>query len=232
MRIVLISFNNHPFGMQLLKRCSEENIEITAVIFEGEEERKKDLEILKERSPSIIPIRIQDLETNAEINTVKKLNSEESLNFLKDLKPDLLLQGGGPIIKKEVLEIPTIGMINCHPGILPNYRGCSAVEWALFNDEPVGCTCHFMDHGIDTGPIILSKIFPIQRGDTYSDIRTRMFFFQVETLIEGIKAIQNGVRLETAQVQGEGTYRELVDQKTIDMITEKLKQESYKCYAR
>ena len=57
-------------------------------------------------------------------------------------------------LSKDFLAIASNGIINIHPGILPDYRGCSCVEWALLNNDMIGNTAHFMDLNYDTGPII------------------------------------------------------------------------------
>ena len=65
--------------------------------------------------------------------------------------------------------------MNVHPGILPEYRGCSAVEWAIFNDDKVGNTAHFMTEGYDEGPIIQSEWYEFPKDADYKSIRVRVY---------------------------------------------------------
>ena len=67
------------------------------------------------------------------------------------------------------------GCINVHPGLLPFYRGCSAVEWALFNDDKIGNTAHFMTEGYDEGNIIASEWYEFPKDTDYQSIRTRVY---------------------------------------------------------
>ena len=60
-------------------------------------------------------------------------------------KIDLLVNAGTPrILKSNLLKAPSIGVINCHPGILPDFRGCTCVEWAIYLDQPIGNTVHLI----------------------------------------------------------------------------------------
>ena len=86
-------------------------------------------------------------------------NSRQAAMELMNLQPDLILLGQSGIIKDNVIKIPKIGVLNSHPGILPKYRGIDVVYWALYNNDikGVGSAIHFVDAGVDTGPIIFTK---------------------------------------------------------------------------
>ncbi|MDR1366219.1 MAG: hypothetical protein LBJ03_04030 [Holosporales bacterium] len=75
------------------------------------------------------------------------------------------------IFKKDIIDIPRMGIINCHAGKLPFYRGKTVLSWALINDEKeFGITVHQVDEGIDTGDIILQKTYPISDADDYGTL--------------------------------------------------------------
>lgn len=98
----------------------------------------------------------------------KKVRDPELIKKLKKVKPEIIFCiGGMQIIPKEVLSIPRLGCLNIHPALLPKYRGRFSTAHALFNGEPyTGATLHFMDEGIDSGPIILQKKVWIDKEDT------------------------------------------------------------------
>ena len=66
-------------------------------------------------------------------------------------------------------------MVNVHPGLLPQYRGSSAVEWAIYSDDKIGNTAHFMGEGYDTGPIINSEWYEFPNDASYQSIRVRVY---------------------------------------------------------
>jgi methionyl-tRNA formyltransferase len=71
------------------------------------------------------------------------------------------------LIHPTVLAAPKIGSFNLHPGPLPEYAGLNVPSWTIYHGEPFhGVTLHWMDAGIDTGPIAWEKRFPIHAADT------------------------------------------------------------------
>jgi methionyl-tRNA formyltransferase len=73
-----------------------------------------------------------------------------------------------------VVEAPRIGSFNLHPGPLPGYPGLNAPSWGIYDRAPTfGCTVHWMDAGIDTGPIAYAGQFPIGDRDTGLTLTTR-----------------------------------------------------------
>lgn len=121
---------------------------------------------------------------------------------------DILVNAGTPrILPAGVLESPRMGVLNCHPGLLPDYRGCSCVEWALWNNDPVGNTVHLMTAEIDRGPILRKE--PITRNphDTYQDIRIKAYLEGFDLLARTVKQLINGDMTEADFEPGtEGTY--------------------------
>src|SRR5436309_2693224 len=56
-----------------------------------------------------------------------------------------------------VIEAFRLGILNAHIGVLPAYRGMNVAEWAALEGGSVGCSVHFIDTGIDTGPILATR---------------------------------------------------------------------------
>ena len=71
------------------------------------------------------------------------------------------------VMHADVAASARLGAFNLHPGPLPAYAGLNAPNWAIFNDEDEhGVTLHWMEAGIDTGPIAYQAVFPIGDTDT------------------------------------------------------------------
>ncbi len=231
MKIVVLGYYNNIYAVETVLRCHKKGIAVNAIVFQGETLRELNEQVRQERTPHITKPRIMDIENlGVPCYFVKNLNNEASLSILENLKPDVILQGMGPIYKENLLKIPKIGILNSHPGILPQYQGCSAVEWTLFNDDEVGSTCHFMNEGIDTGPIINSSTFEVYRGDTYQDVRTNSFYHEIDTLIEGLEMVKSGFRVEDAIPQVNGKYHEIIPPEKMEIVYNKLEKGIYKHY--
>jgi len=92
------------------------------------------------------------------------------------LGPDFLIVNSYAMkLRRELLEIPIRGAVNIHGGLLPQYRGCNPIQYAILNGEDeTGVTMHFMDDNFDTGDIIAQQRVPIFFSDSWLDVRDRL----------------------------------------------------------
>jgi folate-dependent phosphoribosylglycinamide formyltransferase PurN len=128
-------------------------------------------------------------------------NAQDSIARLREWKPDLIIFTGGNILRGQVLDVPRLGVLNVHLGLLPEIRGMSSPEWSLLKQVPVGISIHYMDAGIDTGPVLQRYEFPdIALCDSLSDLRNRLIAFGVEKMAEVVTALDNGAISATAQL--------------------------------
>ena len=115
--------------------------------------------------------------------------------FLREAQPDVIAFTGGGLIRKNILAIPKIGILNAHTGILPQYRGMDVVEWTAaegkIDQVGFGATLHLMDKGVDSGPIILKRTIPVKSGDDFGLIRERLEVLMVKLMIEGICGLRD-----------------------------------------
>lgn len=128
------------------------------------------------------------------IIVVKKINGQEFLNKLKELKIDLVVSVASPqIFQKRLIEIPPLGCINIHGAPLPKYRGMLPSFWMLFNGEKKGAvTVHYIDERIDSGDIILQKEYDIEPNITHHDLIVKSKKIAAAAVIEAISLIKNG----------------------------------------
>jgi methionyl-tRNA formyltransferase len=118
----------------------------------------------------------------------KNINSEDFLEQIKIYQCDLFVSMSfNQIFKEKIINIPRYKAINCHAGKLPFYRGRNVLNWVLINDEKeFGITVHYIDQGIDTGDIILQRVFPISDNDTYATLLTCAYIECASILYEAI----------------------------------------------
>jgi folate-dependent phosphoribosylglycinamide formyltransferase PurN len=120
---------------------------------------------------------------------VKTLDAPSELAPIREVQPDLFVHAGAGIIRPPLLAISRLGMINAHMGILPFYRGMNVSEWAAFNGDPIGCSVHLIDQGIDTGDILVIR--PINAADAtnIAALRALVDAAQVELLGEVVRYV-------------------------------------------
>jgi len=127
-------------------------------------------------------------------------NSTDSTKQLKAWSPDLIIFTGGNILRKPLLDLPRLGVLNVHLGMLPEVRGMSSPEWSLLNDVPVGITIHYINEGIDTGPILQRCEFPdAARCASLSNLRNRLIAFGIEKAAEVVANLDRGAISATPQ---------------------------------
>lgn len=123
----------------------------------------------------------------------ENINNDNFVDKLLKYNCDLFISMSfNQIFKVKTIRIPKIGVINCHAGKLPFYRGRNVINWALINDEKdFGVTVHFVDEGIDTGDIILQKVFPISDSDDYKSLLNLAYKECSTLLYEAVQLIIN-----------------------------------------
>lgn len=90
--------------------------------------------------------------------TVDAFDGPRSHALLREFAPDYVISGGAGIIRQDLLDLPRIGFLNIHPGLLPEYRGVDPVLWALAEGGILGATLHLMSVGIDEGPLLIRRV--------------------------------------------------------------------------
>lgn len=84
-------------------------------------------------------------------------------------------------------------IINIHPALLPAFTGLDAQGQALeYGVKIAGCTVHFVDEGMDTGPIILQKVVPVLDDDTHESLCERILGQEHLALPEALKLWSDG----------------------------------------
>ena len=234
-RFAFLLLKEHPYGREMLKQILSEGFVPTIVIEEdseiGTEEREKFLKRI-EGHPIAPEISIQLENLNVPHETVKIHNSEKVMPFLNDLELDLIVFGGTRIIRGEILDHPLDGVINSHPGLLPDCRGSASPAWSVYHDIPIGSSTHFCDNGIDTGDLLLRREIPVKRGVTYEDLCYETLVLAGILMKEALIAYDEGRWDELRHPQGESewpTFRN-APQEILDEVNKKLENETYRHY--
>ena len=104
----------------------------------------------------------------------RSVNEEGFRPVLEQLRPDVLLSVFyDKILKPHVLQLPTIGAVNVHFGLLPYNRGSFPIPWAIIDGNDPGVTMHHMDPGVDTGDIIAQMAVPAIECETAREVYDR-----------------------------------------------------------
>ena len=97
------------------------------------------------------------------------------ISKIKAMKPDFIFSFYyRNLIGEKILAIPTKGALNLHGSLLPKYRGCAPINWAVINGEKeTGVTLHLMTAKVDAGDIVAQKKIAIGANDTAKDVHLK-----------------------------------------------------------
>jgi phosphoribosylglycinamide formyltransferase-1 len=105
----------------------------------------------------------------------------------------LLLAGFMRILGSDVINAYSNRIMNIHPALLPSFKGLHAQKQALdYGVKITGCTVHFVDEGMDSGPIILQKSVPVLDSDTEESLSERILAQEHIIFPEAVKLFAEG----------------------------------------
>jgi methionyl-tRNA formyltransferase len=115
------------------------------------------------------------------------------LERLHSYQADLQVVVAFRMLPEVVWAMPRFGTFNVHAALLPQYRGAAPINWAVINGEKeTGVTTFFLDHGIDTGRIILQKRFSIPDEADVEYVYDELMHLGAEIATETIDLILKG----------------------------------------
>jgi methionyl-tRNA formyltransferase len=138
------------------------------------------------------------------------------LDELKALAPDLaVVVAYGKILPSEVLAVPRFGCLNVHGSLLPRYRGAAPIQWAIIRGETeTGVTLMQMDAGMDTGPMLLHRVVPIDAQVTAGALHEQLALVGAALLEEALPLLKAGRLTPVAQDDSQATTAPLLTKDT------------------
>ncbi len=112
------------------------------------------------------------------------------------------LAGFMRIISPQFVRHYRMRIMNIHPALLPSFRGLHAQKQALdYGVKVTGCTVHFIDEGVDSGPVILQKAVPVMDGDDEESLSARILEKEHQLYTEAVRMFCEGkIKIEGRRV--------------------------------
>jgi len=147
-------------------------------------------------------------EANIPYFLAERTNERAMATWLKNIKPDVVYCFGWPhLLKKEILEIPRLGVIGYHPTALPKNRGRHPIIWALaLGLQETGSTFFFMDEGADSGDILSQRKVAIVPTDDANSLYRKLTGIALEQIIEFNAQLISGTYNRTRQDHAKANY--------------------------
>jgi methionyl-tRNA formyltransferase len=169
--------------------------QVVAVVTQPDRPKGRDLKL----QPS--PVKVLGLSAKLPVLQPERARSEEFLEALRALQPDLIVVAAyGQILPVSILDLPRFGCLNVHTSLLPKYRGAAPIQWAILNgDTETGVTIMKMDAGLDTGGILTQATTAIQPEDNSETLHDRLARMGAELLVQTMPDYVTGKLLPRSQ---------------------------------
>jgi phosphoribosylglycinamide formyltransferase-1 len=128
---------------------------------------------------------------------------------LDDARPDfIVLAGYMRLLSPAFIEAWRNRIVNIHPSLLPSFAGLDAQAQAIAHGVKVsGCTVHFVDEGLDAGPIIEQRAVAVLDDDTPESLAARILEQEHIAYVDALIKLSRGVRVEGRLVVGRSSPR-------------------------
>jgi hypothetical protein len=125
---------------------------------------------------------------------VAGINDDDALATVRDYAPDLIVSARfSHIFKPPVIAVPRHGIINIHPGELPDFAGLFAPMRSIAAGRgELACCLHWIDPGIDSGPVIATRHLPYRREQDLLSQIADLYPLAIEPLLEVIDRLACG----------------------------------------
>ena len=142
------------------------------------------------------------------VRTPLKLDTDEEYNFIKNLKPDIVVViAYGKIIPKKFLNLAKQGFINVHASLLPKWRGAAPIQRSIMNlDNETGVSIMKITENLDTGPVINQAKIPINENTDAKILTKVLSQLGAKTLLDSINKIVDGTAKFEEQDHSLATY--------------------------
>jgi len=196
MRIVFIG--TVEFSLKALEKLLELNANIVGVC-------------TKERSnfnADFVDLTPLCKENNIPYKFVEDINSKENVEWIKSLKPDIIFCfGWSSLLKKELLNLPPMGVVGYHPAKLPKNRGRHPLIWALvLGLEKSASTFFFMDEGADSGDILSQVEFEIDYKDDARSLYDKVINIALKQIKDFLPKLENNTYKRIKQDHSKANY--------------------------
>lgn len=138
--------------------------------------------------------------------TEDTLSNEQSVDFIKELKPDVVFIFGTGMIREPLYShLPKL-KINLHLGLSPRYRGSATLFWPFYFLEPnwAGSTFHLITDEPDAGDIIHQSIPTLEKGDTIHEVACKVVQQSALDAKKIIDTLESGEELVLHKQKGTG----------------------------
>lgn len=163
--------------------------------------------VVKQAKKLDIPVAIVEKHSSA---ATRAILEKHSIDYV-------LLASSNWLIKEPLLSMRDTKVINAHCARLPAHRSLDSLPWSIVENDKIGLTAHFVDAGIDTGPILLFLEVPPEPGDNLTTLRKRVNEKMPAIFLRTIIGLRDKTIIPAEQKEAEGVHHRPM---TVDQLLE------------
>lgn len=189
------------FAVPSLEKLLDAGFEITAVITAPDKPSGRGLQLNQSAVKKFA------LSKGLKILQPEKLKNPVFIEELKNLNAHMQVVVAFRMLPEVVWNMPSMGTINVHGSLLPQYRGAAPINWAIINGEnETGVTTFKLKQEIDTGDILLQEKITIGDTETAGELHDRMKEIGAQLLLQTVNKLADNTLRETPQPVIPGKY--------------------------
>ena len=210
----LVFMGTPDFAKVCLEKLVSDGFDVAAVYTKIDTPKNRGMKLVAS------PVKEYALSVGLPVYQPQSLRDEQTVQQLRELKPDLLVVVAyGKILPQAVLDIPKYGAINMHGSILPQLRGSAPVQRSILNHcDEAGVTAMYLSAGMDEGDIIEIRRTAIEPTETSEELMARLAQIAAPLCADTVRAIAAGTAPRIPQDNAAATYAPMLskDESPID----------------
>lgn len=157
------------------------------------------------------PVKVKAEELGLEVYQPHDINSEESIEKLREVEADIIVVVAyGQILKREILDLPKKYIVNVHASLLPELRGAAPINRAIMEGkEKTGVSLMRVEEGLDSGAVSAVKEIDIKDMNA-GELEDKLSLMGADILEEFIKEVEEDRVNFTSQDEGKKTYADKI----------------------
>ena len=205
MRVVFMG--TPDIAVTCLKKIIADGFEVVGVYTQPDRPKGRGMKMVYS------PVKEVAIAENIPVFQPENFREEETVEVLRALKPDICaVVAYGRILPQKVLDVPTLGCINIHASILPQYRGSAPYQWAVLDGlTETGVTAQYMFLQMDAGDIIDVAKTPIGENETAGELLDRLAILGADLLSKTLTRFENGKVEAVPQNEAEVSFAPILD---------------------
>ncbi len=207
MSLKIVFMGTPSFSIPILKAINSSNHKILEVYSQPPNKKNRGLKVQNSAVHDFAE------KLNIPVRCPVTLDEESEINYLKKLKPDLVVVVAyGKILPEKLLDIENLIFLNVHASLLPRWRGAAPIQRAILNgDKETGISIMKIVAKLDAGPVLIQSKLSINKSANYEEISKKMSDLGAKLIIDAIELIKNNKANFTPQDESQVIYAKKIE---------------------